>query len=283
MGGMDTTLLIVASGYTLIVLAFLTALLRERRHRERISRELATIRGQSDEEMYSRGKFSQLGTLSAGITHEISTPLTVIIGRTTRLLRTDLSKLTKDEYEKGLIQIRDNAERISSIIQSVREYIYRDESTVEDIISLREIVDRVMDFYGQRLKNHGIELRMKGVDNAYISGHKGQYEQALLNLIANAFDAVDQLQEKWIEISAEAVGDEVQISVRDSGSGIPQEVRERMLDPFYSTKKGSGTGLGLTLVKGIAERHGGSLRYVEDAHTTFVLDLPRASSVQYHH
>ncbi len=277
------TLLIAVATLTLIAVALAVAYLRERRQLRKLRTEVATIEGQSDEELYSKGKLTQLGTLSAGITHEISTPLTVIIGRATRLLRSDPSAIKKDDYERGLLQIRDNAERISKIIQSVREYIYRDESTVEDVISVRELVDRVLDFYGQRLKIHGIELRMTGVDTVYVSGHKGQYEQALLNLISNAFDAVDKLDEKWIEVAAENAGDEVQISVRDSGSGIPADVRARMLDPFYSTKQGRGAGLGLTLVKGIAERHGGSLRYVEDVHTTFVLELPKASSVQYHH
>lgn len=249
----------------------------------KVSQQLIDIEGQSEDDLYGKGKFSELGTLSAGITHEISSPLTVILGRLTKLMRTDFSKLKKEELDSGLEQIKKQTERVATVIQSVRQYIYRDEQSMEDVISLREIIDNVLVFYGQRLKNHGIELKLKDVDSAYVSGHKGQYEQAILNLISNSFDAIDNLPEKWIEISTLKSDEGVQIFIMDSGHGIPVEVRKKMLDPFYSTKKGKGTGLGLTLVKGIAERHGGDFKYVESPNTTFMLELPKASSIHYHH
>lgn len=274
-------LVIIALSLTTLTLF---VILRNNRREVRILKEKVTqFEGQSQEDLYGKGKFSALGTLSAGITHEISSPLTVILGRVTKLKRTKFSELKQEDYEKGLEQIDKQAERISTIIQSIREYIYRDEKSVEDVISLKEIIDNVLVFYGQRLKNHGIELRLKDIDTIYVSGHKGQYEQAILNLISNSFDAIDELPEKWIEITALKSDDGVQIIIRDSGTGISADIQKKMLEPFYSTKKEKGTGLGLTLVKGIAERHGGDLRYQEAQHTTFILELPIASSIHYHH
>ncbi len=279
---MENYQIIIYTVSFILIISLAVGLLRQTKEARNLKEQLKNIRGQSDDELYGRGKFTELGLMSAGITHEISNPLTVILGRITKLSRTDLNSSNKPEIEKGLEQIKKNAEKIASIIQSVRDYIYRNDEVTEDYISLKEIINDVLVFYGQRLKNHGIELRFKNVENVYISGHKGQFEQALLNLITNSFDAIDNLKEKWIEISALKTDDNVQIYVKDSGHGIPSEIRNKMLDPFYTTKTKKGSGLGLTLVKGIAQKHGGDLKYIEDENTTFMIELPKASSSQYH-
>ena len=267
-----------------IIITFLTlGLLMKSKEINNLKEQLTNIRGQSDGEIYGRGKFTELGLMSAGITHEISNPLTIILGRITKISRMELSSSNKQEIEKGLEQIKTNAERIASIIQSVRKYIYRNDEETEEYISLTEIINDVLVFYGQRLKNHGIELRLKNVEKVYVSGHKGQFEQALLNLISNSFDAIDNLDEKWIEISAMKTNDKVQIYIKDSGHGIPSEVRSKMLNPFYTTKTNKGSGLGLSLVKGIVQKHGGDLKYIEGYNTTFMIELPQASSSQYQH
>lgn len=260
----------------------LYAFLEAKKEIKKLNHKLDDYKGHSDEDIYSRGKFSELGLMSAGITHEISNPLSVILGRATQLLKPGRLD-NRETVEKGIEQIKSNAERIATIIQSVREYIYRNEDVQEDFIPLKEIIDNVLVFYGQRLKNHGIELRLNNIDRVFVSGHKGQYEQALLNLMSNSFDAIDNLPEKWIEISAEKTKDLVQIIVKDSGHGIKGDVRDKMLNPFYTTKKGKGSGLGLTLVRGIAQKHGGDLKYIEGPNTTFMLELPKPSGTLYHH
>lgn len=250
--------IIISAFLSLIILSLSIALYRSSKETQNLRKQLNNFKGQTEDELYSRGKFSELGLMSAGMTHEISNPLSIILGRITQLLRIEPSHDHKEEIKKGLQQIEKNAERISSILKSVREYIYKNDEQTEEFISLREILDSILVFYGQRLKNHSIELRLKDIDNVYVSGHKGQFEQALLNLISNSFDAIDKLNEKWIEISATKSGDSVQIFVKDSGFGIPASVREHMLEPFFTTKKNKGTGLGLSLVSGIAKKHGGN-------------------------
>ncbi len=266
----------------ILITSLSVGLFQKSKEANHLTEQLKKIQCQSEEELYHRGKFSELGLMSAGITHEISNPLTIILGHITQLSKMDFSPEKKPEFLKSLDQIKGNAERIASIIKSIREYIYRNDAQTEEFISLTEIIDKALVFYGQRLKNHGIDLRLKDVANIYISGHKGQFEQAILNLISNAFDAVDGLHEKWIEISAVKNDDNVEIYVMDSGRGISSEVRRNMLDPFYTTKKNKGSGLGLSLVRGIAKNHGGDLRYIENEHTTFMLQVPQANSSQYH-
>ena len=280
---MDLLILILLGLSVILNFCLVTSLRHEKRNGDKLRYQLNILDAQTEEDFYGKEKFSELGGLSAGITHEISSPLTVILGRLTKLMRTDFSALKKEELDKGLEQIKKHTERIATIVQSVREYIYRDEKSVEDVISLSEVIDNVLVFYGQRLKNHGIELRLRDIQNVYVSGHRAQYEQAVLNLLSNSFDAIDSLPEKWIEISTGRTLEGIKIFIKDSGPGIPAAVREKMLDPFYSTKNGKGSGLGLTVVKGIAERHGGDFKYVEDVHTTFLLELPQASAIHYHH
>jgi signal transduction histidine kinase len=263
--------------FTLLSAGLFWALMIQLGRNRLLARQLENFRGQSDAEVYDRWKFYELGLMTAGIMHEISNPLSIIMFRVSNLLK------SKDTHQvKSLEQIMSSAERISSTIQNVRGYIYREDEKVEDFISLREILDSVLVFYGQRLKNHGIELYLKDIDHVYISGHKGQYEQALLNLVGNSFDAVDHLTEKWIEIRAIKTVNTVDIFITDSGAGIPIDMRSKILEPFYTSKNGKGAGLGLSLVKDIARKHGGDLRYIEGPHTTFVLELPQTNPTKYH-
>lgn len=254
--------------------------LKARKRIREIEHKVDTLNGQSEADIYGRGKFSELGLMSAGIAHELSNPLSIILGRTQQLLKPGKEK----DYEKGLQQIQKHAERMASVIKSVRDYIYRNEEEVETFIPLKDIVNDVLMFCGQRLKNHGIEFRTQNIDKIFVSGHKGQFEQAIMNLINNSFDAIDGLPEKWIEISGAQSEDHIEIFFKDSGHGVPIDVRKKMLEPFFSTKKGKGTGLGLPLVKGIAEKHGGDFSYIENApNTTFLLELPRPTMNRYHH
>jgi len=156
---------------TIFCLAY--AYFKERKSKNILSKDLQASRGQTDDELYGRGKYSELGLMTAGITHEISNPLTILLGKVEQMLRRDLSP---EDTKKGLEQIKQNGERIGKIIQSVREYIYRNENVSEDFILLKDVINSVLDFYGQRLKNHGIEFRLKNIDKVYLSGHKGQFE-----------------------------------------------------------------------------------------------------------
>lgn len=268
-------ILLISIGYAFIL---------QKRETKKLRQQLKELIGKPSDDVNALGKFSEFGLIAAGMTHEISNPLSVILIKVGQLMKSVQSNERHPlDLEYGLNQIKSNAERIKTIIKSVREYIYQIEGSPEDFIPLREIIDNALVFYGQRLKNHGIELRLKNIDNVYISGQKGQYEQAILTLLSNSFDAIDHLPEKWIEISALNAKDNVQIIIKDSGPGIPVNVRQKMLEPFFTTKKDKGTGLGLSLVRGIAKNNGGELKYLEAPHTTFVLELPQASALLYHH
>lgn len=235
------------------------------------------------EEGTGNAKFSELGLMSAGIAHEINNPLSIIQARTSQLLRQIREPDHEGKVIEGLNLILYTSGRISRTIQGIREFIYQQDQASEDNIPLKDLLDNVLIFCGQRLKNHGVEIRFSNIDGACLKGHRVQLEQAFLNLINNSFDAIDELPDKWIEISAIEEDNTVNVFFKDSGKGIPFDVNQKMMEPFFTTKKERGTGLGLPLVKGIAEKHGGDLMYVERAsNTTFLLELPKSPAVAAH-
>ncbi len=251
---------------------------REVRRRKFIERELLKIQGFGASDTIRRGKFSELGLMSAGITHEISTPLMVISNLVTRVERTFRDADQQKSVAENLHRILAAVKKIDTTVSGVRRFIYRNDDAIEDEILLSELIAEVLLFCGERLKNHGIEFRTRDTESVFIKGHKGQLEQAILNLINNSFDAVDRLPVKWIEIAAVVGPSVIDVYFKDSGVGIPVDIRQHMMEPFFTSKTTGSSGLGLPAVKSIAERHGGSFSYIEKApHTTFLLELPRTS------
>ena len=229
------------------------------------------------EKFLGQSKFSELGMMSAGIAHEINNPLAVIQARTTQLLRIYRNPDKQKDLGEGLQQILYTSERINKTIQGVREFVHQDEQAPLNEVALKDLFDDVLAFTGQRMKNHGISLRFYGLENFSVICHKIQLEQVILNLLNNSFDAIEFLPDKWIEVSCHEKDGKIQLFFKDSGKGIPPEISERMMEPFFSTKDiGKGTGLGLALARGIVEKHGGTLNYLPKCqHTTFLLELPK--------
>ena len=247
--------------------------------RTRHEHVITKILKERSDKFVGQSKYSELGMMAAGIAHEINNPLAVIQARTSQLLRIYRNPGKEKELGDGLQQILYTSERINRTIQGIREFVHQDERAPWQDIPLKELIDDVLVFTGQRMKNHGVNLRFYGLDNFSVTGNKIQLEQIILNLLNNSFDAIEYLPDKWIEVSCHQHGTRIQLYFKDSGKGIPQEISEHMMEPFYSTKDiGKGTGLGLALARGIAEQHGGHLKYLGHCpHTTFLLELPKAS------
>lgn len=131
----------------------------------------------------------------------------------------------------------------------------------------------------ERFRHQNVELSVSAIpEGLNLHGHPVQVAEALLQLLRNAIDAVAELDEKWVRFEATREAGAVVFSVIDSGRGVPAELRERIMTPFFTTKPaGEGSGLGLSVCRTIAEQHGGEL--VLDAssrHTCFRLRRPLA-------
>jgi PAS domain S-box-containing protein len=231
-------------------------------------------------------RLSALGMMAGGVAHEINNPLSVI-----HAMASDLVEMAAAEglshsdvvARKGSI-IRETAERIARIVKSLRQISREGSGDRFHPTSLSKIVNDTLEICRAKFKAHSVELLLPGaIPEMDIPCREVQIEQALLNLLQNAFDAVvEQQGERWVRLRVAPGHGSVAISVMDSGPGIPAELRPRLMEPFFTTKPvGKGTGLGLSLSKTIAEDHGGRLEYSEDhGHTCFSLVLPMARKAE---
>jgi len=219
-------------------------LLVDRSERKRLERQLLQAQ-----------KMESIGTLAGGIAHDFNNLLTSILGNVS-FLRT-FDELPHDvEATLGQIELSGMraAELTGQLLAFARGGKYRQEP-----VDLHRLVRTTVEMVRGAL-GHAIELHLDLVaPSACVVGDAGQLQQVLTNLLVNARDAM--ADGGWIRLTTrEGEGETVELICQDSGSGIPAEVRERIFEPFYTTKAvGKGTGLGLAMVYGIVHNHGGSV------------------------
>ena len=232
-------------------------------------------------ELSQASKMTSLGEMASGISHEINNPLSVIVGKAELLKRKiEAGTATMENIKDDLAAIEKNGKRISKIILSMKRLSRSADSDPKKMEPLSHIVEDVLEICRERFKNHQVDLRL--VDLApemEIECQSTQIAQVLVNLLGNAFDAVEGLPEKWVELRAEIQNGFLLVSVTDSGKGIKKEIVDKMMQPFFTTKEvGRGTGLGLSISKRIIENHGGEFIYdLISPHTRFAIKLPLGS------
>ncbi len=226
--------------------------------------------------LYHSSKLASLGEMAAGIAHEINNPLTIIVTKAEAL---------KNQYERGapftnldqdVSKIEKAAERISRITTSMRSLARNSADDPFETVSLSGVLSETLSLCEEKLKNNGVILKISNLQEINVEGNFTQLSQVLLNLLINAYHAVEKAVEKWIEIEVTQTADVALIKVTDSGEGIPDEIKEKIMEPFFTTKKvGHGTGLGLSISQSIIESHRGKLFLEDDyAHTRFCIQLP---------
>jgi C4-dicarboxylate-specific signal transduction histidine kinase len=186
-----------------------------------------------------------------------------------------------EKTEKQLSKIESMVTRISRIVLGLRSFARDGSADPVERFSLQSLVEESLILAETKLKTMGVSLKqIMPSEVIWLDGQKVQLSQVLVNLINNSFDAIEPNQEKWISIQAQIIGQRLELSVTDSGHGIPLKVQEKLMQPFYTTKPlGKGTGLGLSISKGIVERHKGRFYYDSKCQNTrFVLDLPIAAT-----
>ncbi len=229
------------------------------------------------QKMVVTAKLSSLGEMAGGIAHEINNPLTIIQGKAEQLIRgTKAERLTKESLVTELTKIQSTSENISKIIQGLLSFARNSEGESKEIVSVRTLVEKALVICFERFKLAGIEIRTSNISNVEILCREIQLTQVLINLLNNSFDAIENLKERWVEISTEVMNQQVYIRVIDSGLGISPGIALKIMDPFFTDKGvGKGTGLGLSIAKGLVESNGGEFFYDgKSKHTTFVIRFP---------
>jgi signal transduction histidine kinase len=222
-------------------------------------------------------KLASLGILAAGVAHEIRNPLTAIKAR----LFTQKKALTSGTppYTDGEFIARE----ISRLERIVRDFLSfaRPAPLQREVTFTSELFGQVRELLQPQLKENAIDLTVEPGAEMRIEVDSQQVRQVLINLVQNAADSIGErghikLRSRFEKIAlSERVRQAVILEVEDDGKGIPPDVKQRLFDPFFSTKA-NGTGLGLSIAARIAEQHGGALQYQTQVNrgTTFGIILP---------
>uniref|UniRef100_A0A7C1FD31 histidine kinase n=1 Tax=Ammonifex degensii TaxID=42838 RepID=A0A7C1FD31_9THEO len=228
-------------------------------------------------------RLASLGTMSAGIAHEINQPLNVIRILTDGMLFWHKRErpLEPDKVIENLEKISAQISRIDEIIKHMRSFanIGRDMGKPEPV-SLNDAVNGALGMLGRQLAVHGIVVRrMLAPGLPVVRGHTGRLEEIVVNLVVNAMQALDKVNrtEKEIVCRTWAEAGKVCLAVEDNGTGIDAALKERIFEPFFTTKPpGEGIGLGLCIVQSIVTRYGGRVTATNNARggATFTVELP---------
>lgn len=225
--------------------------------------------------MLQAEKLASLGQRVTGIMHELSNPITAILGNAQRMiLKGEIAKPPVEAH-----RILEEAERATAILRQLLHFS-RETRPERRLVSLNELVEQAVDL--QRASLAGSRLMLQ-VDMAQslprLSADAGQLQQVLMNLLQNAQQAIEQTgrgDNIGVRTCLAASG-RVRLEVWDDGPGIPEAIQARIFDPFFTTKpEGLGTGLGLAIVSGFVREHGGSISVVcpPEGGTRFLVELP---------
>ena len=223
------------------------------------------------EQLRKTERIAELGTLASGMAHEIGTPMNVILGRAEYLLQR-----TADEgMKKGLATIITQIERITKVMNQLLVFARR-KPPDRQAVDLGEIVEDSLEMFQERMTHSRITVEKAiEADTPSIHADRDQLVQVLINLLMNSLHAMPEGGRLRLSLARE--GSYVCLGVSDTGHGMPEEIRSKVFEPFFTTKDfGKGTGLGLTVVKGIIEEHGGTIaaESAVDKGTTFWIRLP---------
>jgi PAS domain S-box-containing protein len=251
-------------------------------------------RKRMENQLIFAGRMAAVGTLAAGVAHEINNPLAYIVANidfARHQITTVASRLSRsaagggpahvlDETGEALTEARQGAERVRNIVRDLRVFARGDEDQ-SGPVALRRVLDSSINIAWNEIRHRARLVKDYG-DTPMVEGNESRLGQVFLNLLLNAAHAIPEgaTERNEIRVSTRTDGEgRAIVEVRDSGTGIPPEIRERIFDPFFTTKPASeGTGLGLWICSGILEALGGEVGVDSEIGrgSTFRVTLPAA-------
>jgi signal transduction histidine kinase len=239
---------------------------------EREQRTIQELR-EAQKQVLQAEKLATIGQMAAGIAHELNTPLTYIMGNLELLQAHGVSDRQKDM----LASVGRGAERIKGLAQSLLAFS-RPGQAEPTPLDVNDVIERSLELCHYQILKAGVQLEKElGRDLPTVNGVSNQLEMALINLVVNAVQAMGKGGR--LTISSRTVDGGVEVAVADTGPGIPEAIQATIFEPFFTTKpEGQGTGLGLSTVLMVVERHNGRIDFTTKAGagTTFRIHLPPA-------
>ncbi|HOW44050.1 MAG TPA: ATP-binding protein [Candidatus Aminicenantes bacterium] len=238
--------------------------------------EDVTEKNRIQNQLVTSEKMASLGLLSAGIAHEINTPLTGISSYCQFLLDNPGGR----DNPELIAKMQDQVLRANKIVRTLLDFS-RQKGQQPGPVDLNRVLDESLALVEHKLKKKNIRVRREAEFRGRFAGFPTRLQQLFINLFINAIDAIDG--EGWISVGGEESAEQVTVRFKDSGRGIAPRDLERIFDPFFTTKDvGQGTGLGLAIVYNIVKEHYGEI----EAHsrvgrgTTFIITFPLQSPLR---
>ncbi len=227
-------------------------------------------------------KLNALGSLSAGLLHEINNPLNYSL-TALHLIRSDPDVLASELLREVVADIDEGMQRIRTIVCDLQTFAHPSESDKQQAFDFSQAVDSALRFVSSEIKGIDVHLDLPPGESACVLGSQSHIVQVLVNLLSNAAKAVSPIERAGeILIRARIVNKRLEAEVTDNGIGISDDNMQKIFDPFFTTRDvGKGMGLGLSICHTIIANHGGGLRVKSrhDAGTQMCFDLPLCSGV----
>ena len=221
-------------------------------------------------------KLRAIGTLVAGVAHELNNPLNNTL-LTASMLKEDLRELSEDEKIEMIDDLINETERSQRIVKNLLDFARESETNIKSL-NIDEIVNGSVRLVANQAKLARIKLDVEFEKNLpKIHGDDQMLKQVFVNLILNAIDALGPDGNIRISVQKDKLSGYLLVAIQDDGPGIPEHIQSRVFDPFFTTKgQGKGTGLGLSVCRGIVRKLGGyiNLKSSTASGTTFTVSLP---------
>ncbi len=223
-------------------------------------------------------RMASVGRLAAGVAHEIGNPIAALLGMEDLLLD---STTPPDEARDFLVRMKKETERISTILRDLLDFARPEEkpdsSGQFSPAEVRSVVEEVVALSKPQKNFREIDLKIETEKSLHVMMSTARLTQVLLNLMMNAAAALDGRKDPKIALRSKRDGESVRIEVEDNGPGVREDVRDQIFEPFVTTKEvGQGTGLGLSVCRGLVEAAGGTIEIDATLKTgaRFIVILP---------
>ena len=243
---------------------------------ESTNRDLSQIKGQ----MLQQEKMAAIGTLAAGLLHEVNNPVSYCLMAIDLAMEDPVSQQSANLSE-CLEDAKQGMKRVQHIVSDLKTFAYRnpDTESLGKQFSFEKVLETAIRFTGHELK--GVQITRDLPENNSVRGDDGALVGVMINLLGNAVLAMRKInqQEMKIHVSGRWLDNRLRIEVLDNGPGISSENLSRVFEPFFTTREvGQGLGLGLSISYRVIEQHGGTLlaESVVGEWTKMIFDLPRA-------
>jgi len=258
-------------------------LMRDISEQVRMHRQLARA-----EQAAQTGRLASVGMLAAGVAHEINNPLTYVLGNlqvTSELLEEldggEADEELVEEMKECMLEADEGARRVATIVTDLKSFARVGDEKTEQV-EVEELLDRSLQMTLNQIK-YRAQVEKEYSETPLVAVNEGQLCQVFVNLLVNAAQAIPEgaVQDNKITLRTAMADGRVQVEVEDTGSGIPDELKDRLFDPFFTTKEpGVGPGLGLSISQNIVGKFGGRIEVRDGAQggTVFSIWLPAANA-----